>query len=182
MWRNPVGVLRCIVGCLKIYNNGYPVAAAFIHDNVGAGNPIVTLAAGPQGNSEGQVLNISFQGIFQARKAHIILVKHIIIPSKLVGSISTSELNILATLYVNIPIVGRIELVKLVGSLLDEGVTENVNLAIAKGSVNVKARTNAVGKHDLYINLNLDIKFVKTFNTGDLKLLSLPYAHFHYNF
>jgi len=86
-------------------------------------------------------------------------------------------MGISATLYAKIPFAGRIKLAEFKGSLIS-GISVKINLALAKGSAVVSAKPNASGKHDLYINLKLKIKFVKEFNTGDIKLFGLPYVHF----
>jgi len=50
------------------------VARAFIHDNVGSGDPIVALPVSFGLKSEGSGLDVSFLGIFQVRKLDIFIV------------------------------------------------------------------------------------------------------------
>ena len=88
----------------------------------------------------------------------------------------SDKLFISATLYAKIPYIGRVELVKAVGSLLGAGVPVNINLVLASGSATVKAQKTASAlNYDLFINLSAKIKFVNNIKTGDLKLLTLPY-------
>lgn len=54
---------------------GPPVVTSFIHDNVGAGNPIVTVASLSSATSEGNTLDITFLGIFEVRKLDIFYCK-----------------------------------------------------------------------------------------------------------
>ena len=87
------------------------------------------------------------------------------------------QMGISAKLYVKIPFVGRLQLADLQGTLTT-GTQVQVNLFLASGTVTLFAKPNASGRHDLYINLVLTIKYLKKYNTGDIKLFGLPYARF----
>ena len=50
------------------------VATSFIHDNVGAGDPIVALPVSFGIRSEGNTLDVGFLGIFQVRKLDLFIV------------------------------------------------------------------------------------------------------------
>lgn len=90
----------------------------------------------------------------------------------MVGSIDP-ELSMSGSLYAKIPFVGRTVLANLKGSL-DTGVTQNIDNPLAKGTVTFTTKQNSSGRHDLYANIDLDVKFVKKFSTGTIKLFTLP--------
>lgn len=133
------------------------VAASFIHDNVVAGNPVVTVQGffGPK--SETITLDINFLGVFQ-----------------LAGTYLSKDTSISAIFYFNIPFNGRLRLAEING-VLTEGIEISIDLALAKGSVKVSAKAKTSGRHDLYIDLDLAVKFLKEFHTGEMKLFELPF-------
>jgi hypothetical protein len=49
-----------------------------------------------------------------------------------------------------------------------------INAVLAKGEAGLKAVGNDDGKHDLFINLTLDIILVGRITSGDFKLITLP--------
>ncbi|KAG6856091.1 hypothetical protein H0H87_007531 [Tephrocybe sp. NHM501043] len=73
---------------------------------------------------------------------------------QLVGTYNPTTLDIHATFYAKIPIMGRIEVTKLQGNLKD-GITSNVNLVLAKGTVGLRL----AGKQ-VICDVDLDIKFI----------------------
>ncbi|KAJ7073737.1 hypothetical protein C8F01DRAFT_1242040 [Mycena amicta] len=90
------------------------------------------------------------------------------------GSVDPSSFSAAVTLYVNIPLAGRVSLTKIQGSLLT-GITANINVVLASGNAVLSATPNGSGKHDLYIEAVLSITFVGDFKTpGRFKILTLP--------
>ncbi|KAF8188912.1 hypothetical protein K438DRAFT_1972094 [Mycena galopus ATCC 62051] len=90
------------------------------------------------------------------------------------GSVDPSSLSASITLYVKIPLAGRVSLTKIEGSLIN-GLIANINVVLASGQAVLSAQVNGNGKHDLFINASLDIRFVGTFKTpGNFKILTLP--------
>jgi len=81
-----------------------------------------------------------------------------------------SELTISATLYVNFPFVGRIDIAKIEGDLR-AGFTIDSTQVLATGSASFSS-----AKHDLYIDLSQRIKYFGKLSTnGNLKLISFPF-------
>lgn len=91
---------------------------------------------------------------------------------QMVGSIDP-KLSMSALLYAKIPFVGKITLANLKGSL-DAGVTQNINIILAKGTVTFTTQQSLPGRHDLYTSISLDVKFVKSISAGTVKLFTLP--------
>jgi hypothetical protein len=101
---------------------------------------------------------------------------------KLKGSVVLTNLSASVALFVRVPIAGRIQLVTIGGSLTGDGVTAKVNLVLAKGTVTLYAKENGSGNHDLYIKVDLEIKFIRKISSGEHKLVTLPYVHLFGNF
>ncbi|KAJ7216881.1 hypothetical protein C8J57DRAFT_1255084, partial [Mycena rebaudengoi] len=94
---------------------------------------------------------------------------------QLSGSVDPSSLSASVTLYVNIPLAGRVSLTKLEGNLLT-GITANINVVLATGQAVLTSQSNGSGKQDLMIQASVTITFVGTFNTpGKVKILTLPF-------
>lgn len=86
-----------------------------------------------------------------------------------------TTLTVAAGLFVKIPIAGRVRISSIEGSLLNgAGVTAEINAIVAKGSAKLTAHRNDQGKHDLYIDLTLSVKFIGSISSGNLRLLTLP--------
>ena len=91
---------------------------------------------------------------------------------QLVGSID-AELTCSASFYVKIPYVGRTILANLNGDLAS-GITVDISLALATGTATLTTEENSSGTHDLYIDANVNVKFVGNVATGKLLLSTLP--------
>ncbi|KAJ7743074.1 hypothetical protein B0H14DRAFT_3514945 [Mycena olivaceomarginata] len=90
------------------------------------------------------------------------------------GSVDPASLSASITLYVNIPLAGRVSLTKVEGSLIT-GITANIDVVLAKGKAVLSAQVGPSGKHDQYIQASLSIRFVGDFNTpGNFRILTLP--------
>ena len=76
--------------------------------------------------------------------------------------------------YAKIPFVGRIRLAGLNGDLASGSITADINLALATGTVALTTEWNSSGTRDLYINADVDIKYIGKVSTGKLFLLTLP--------
>ncbi|KAJ7580384.1 hypothetical protein C8J56DRAFT_1103404 [Mycena floridula] len=107
-------------------------------------------------SSKQSALDLSFLGIFH-----------------LTGSIDPTSLSTSLTLYVSVPIWGRVNIAEIKGGLI-EGIVVKVDVKLAKGTVNLNTKSVAGGKHDLYIKASLDISILGHFDTGDLNLFTLP--------
>ncbi|KAJ7574923.1 hypothetical protein C8J56DRAFT_1124779 [Mycena floridula] len=129
---------------------------SFIHDFVNSESQIVAVQTYNATSSAQSAIDLSFLGIF-----HI------------AGSIDPTSLSASLTLYVSIPIWGRVNIAEIAGSLIT-GITVQVDVKLAKGRVTVSTKVAAGGKHDLYIKATLDISIVGHFDTGELKLFTLP--------
>ncbi|KAJ6560588.1 hypothetical protein DFH09DRAFT_1083454 [Mycena vulgaris] len=143
----------CSAECL-LRLDVYPVLQNFINDFVDsdAGTvAIQTLAANQY------TVDVSFLNILQVS-----------------GSVDPSSLSASITLYVNIPLAGRVSLEKLEGSLIT-GITANINVVLVQGTAVLTAQVGPSGKHDLFIQASLTIQFVGTIKTpGNFKILTLP--------
>ncbi|KAF7290804.1 hypothetical protein MIND_01321400 [Mycena indigotica] len=94
---------------------------------------------------------------------------------ELSGNVDPSSLSASVTLYVKIPLAGRISLTKIEGSLIN-GITANINVILASGRATISAPVGPSGKHDLTIDATLSIQFVGDFGTGGKhKILTLPF-------
>lgn len=121
------------------------------------GDKVIIPSYNPVTSKEYEV-SVGFLGIFE-----------------LVGSISPTTLTIAAALFVRVPIAGRVRLVGIQGSLTGpNGLRVAVNAVIASGSVTLQAKKSAVGKYELWITLDLQIKFVGRI-TDSVRLLILPF-------
>lgn len=93
------------------------------------------------------------------------------IGTKLEGAIAPINIGISATLYVKVPLWGRVKITSLFG-ILKQGINLDINILVASGTVGLKL----VG-HDVHIIVRLSVKFVGEIN-GDVKLFTLPYVLF----
>ncbi|KAF7321193.1 hypothetical protein HMN09_00207800 [Mycena chlorophos] len=126
---------------------------AFTVDSANGTVAVQTLAANSAYN-----IDVSFLGIIT-----------------LTGSIDPSSLSCSLTLYVNIPLAGRVSLAKITGSLIT-GVTAQISVVLVTGTANLNAKLGSSGKHDLYINAGLSITFIGSWNTpGEFKIMTLPF-------
>lgn len=101
------------------------------------------------------------------------IVNQIIIPHKLVGTISPENiLDISAVLFAKIPYAGQIEHARIDGPLT-AGLKFGVNVVLAKGSGQLSAKPDGAGNYDLYISLHVDLKFLARFDVDDLKLIRI---------
>jgi hypothetical protein len=91
-----------------------------------------------------------------------------------VASITPSNLFISAQLFVKAPIVGRINLTGISGSLVDgQGVKAQFNVKVASGNITLHAKKNGK-KHDLYVSYALHVALVGNIKGNDFKLVTLP--------
>ena len=94
---------------------------------------------------------------------------------QLVGSIDPTTLTISAVLYANVPIIGRVRLTGIEGSLLGGGVSIDINVVVADGKATFTASKNSAGKYELFVDAYLDIKFYGKISTnGKVRILTLP--------
>ncbi|KAJ7021540.1 hypothetical protein C8F04DRAFT_1195303 [Mycena alexandri] len=91
------------------------------------------------------------------------------------GTIDPEMLAVSASLYVRVPVAGRVKITSLTGSLLS-GVSAQINVVVASGSATLTAVPNpSTGKHDLMINASAEVALIGKVTTGGpIKLLSLP--------
>jgi hypothetical protein len=86
------------------------------------------------------------------------------------------KLTISAVLYYKIPIAGRVKVVDIQGPLGGTGTEASVNpdFKAVTGNVRAYAKENGSGKHDLYVDLNLDVKILNRgrVDNANLKLLT----------
>jgi hypothetical protein len=133
------------------------IAKAFIHDHIKPGAQSVVLPKHFSVLSKEYSFDLHFLRVLE-----------------LVGSILIADLTISATLYASLPRVGRVKLITIHGSLKGAGVTAKINNRLAKGSVTLYVKQNGSGSHDLYIKVDLTIKFIGHIG-GDYKLVTLPF-------
>ncbi|TFK72118.1 hypothetical protein BDN72DRAFT_895098 [Pluteus cervinus] len=145
----------------------YRLLSAFLEDFVEK-NPVcegpglrVVIPAQYNANNSGQYsIDVYFLSIFE-----------------LVGSILPGDLALSVVLYVSLPLIGRVQLTSLKGSLLDAGVTATIGVSgVAKGSATIYAKPVDGGNHALYADLYAEIIFVGTFSQNGIYLLTLPYV------
>ncbi len=92
----------------------------------------------------------------------------------MVASITPSNLFLSAQLFAKIPIVGRVNLTKISGSLVDgQGVKAQFNLKVASGNITLSAKKNG-NKHDLFVSYALHISIVGNIKGNNFKLVTLP--------
>ncbi|KAJ7595343.1 hypothetical protein C8J56DRAFT_883565 [Mycena floridula] len=96
---------------------------------------------------------------------------------QLVGTLDPIDLWVAAELFIIVPVVGRVKVTSIRGSLLKKGasVTANIDVVLAKGTAILTAPSNSNGTHDLMIEASAEIKIVGTATTGGrIKLVTLP--------
>jgi hypothetical protein len=125
--------------------------------------PVAHFLAVDDSKSSQYHVSISFLGVFS-----------------LDGSVDPKNLKITAELFVQVPIAGRVSISKVQGSLGSKaGVKVKINAVVAKGKATLTAEKddgNEKGKHDLYIDVNINVKGVGDVNSkGKLRLLTLPF-------
>ncbi|GAB1526255.1 hypothetical protein RhiTH_009422 [Rhizoctonia solani] len=92
------------------------------------------------------------------------------------GTIVPEKLAVKVSLYVSVPLAGRVKITSLEGSLNSaEGVTAKINVAVASGSAKLFTKDEG-GKHALYINAQVKVQLVGTKTVPDTRLLLLPYV------
>ena len=92
----------------------------------------------------------------------------------MVASITPINLFLSAQLFVKVPIVGRVNLTKISGSLLDkQGVNGQFNAKVASGNINLHVKMNG-NLHDLLVSYVLKIPRVGQIQGKDVKLGTLP--------
>ena len=78
-------------------------------------------------------------------------------------------------LYAKIPIIGRVRLTGIEGSLLGGGVSVDIDVVVANGKATFTASKNSAGKYELFVDAYLDVKFVGKISTdGKIRLFTLP--------
>ncbi|KAJ7586323.1 hypothetical protein C8J56DRAFT_1165386 [Mycena floridula] len=125
---------------------------SFISDFVISESQIVAVQTYNAASSKQFAIDLSFLGILT-----------------LVGSIDPRSLTAALTLYVNFPLWGRVNIAEIAGSLIT-GIAVQVDVILAKGTVKLYVKDRV-----LYINAALDLKFLGHFETGDLRLIPLPF-------
>ncbi|KAJ7898484.1 hypothetical protein B0H13DRAFT_2337420 [Mycena leptocephala] len=129
---------------------------SFINDFVNSTDSVTAIQTFSTSASQ-YTVDVSFLNIFQVS-----------------GSVDPASLSASITLYVNIPLAGRVSLTKVEGSLIT-GITASINVVLATGKAVLSAQVGPSGKHDLYIQASLSIRFVGDFNTpGNFRILTLP--------
>jgi hypothetical protein len=103
---------------------------------------------------------------------------------KLKGSITfaNSDISGSAGLYVNIPLIGSVQLITIGGDLDGGGVGVTINVIVAQGTATLFARKNGSGTHDLYIAVQISVEFIGNVANDQIDLGALPYIHFFGNF
>jgi hypothetical protein len=101
---------------------------------------------------------------------------------KIKGSIVIADLSVSVTLYAKVPVAGRVQLTTIRGSLKGQGITAKINVKIAQGTATLYVKQNSSGNHDLYIRIQLKVKFIGNIGGGEYKLVTLPYVYFFGNF
>ncbi|KAJ7448529.1 hypothetical protein FB451DRAFT_1567226 [Mycena latifolia] len=97
-------------------------------------------------------------------------------PLELVGTLDPADLSVAASLYVRVPVAGRIKITGVKGSLANGGSIEaNIDVVLAHGKATLTAPDNGSGKHDLTIDATITISMVGDIKTGAIKLLTLPF-------
>jgi hypothetical protein len=92
---------------------------------------------------------------------------------EVVGSIGKDvKRSVSCSLYVKIPILGRVKISSLTGSLASGGaqVKATINVRVAKGSASLFLK----GK-DLYLGIAIKVQFIGEINQREVKLLTLPF-------
>ena len=101
---------------------------------------------------------------------------------KLKGSIAIADLSVSVTLSAKVPVAGNIQLGTIHGSLKGAGITTTIKVKIAQGKATLYVKENGSGSHDLYIKIDLKVKFIGHVGGGEYKLVTLPYVNFFGNF
>lgn len=84
------------------------------------------------------------------------------------GAVDTTTLTISATLYVRVPLWGRVKITSISGSLT-EGIKLSINVLVASGTIGLRL----VNGKEVRFMVDLDVKFVGKIN-DDIKLFTLP--------
>jgi hypothetical protein len=95
----------------------------------------------------------------------------LLIHEQLEGSIDIGTLTLSATLYVRVPLWGRVKIISISGNLR-EGIKLSINVLVASGTIGLRLD----GK-DLRFLVDLEVKFVGKIK-DDIKLFTLPYVSF----
>lgn len=95
---------------------------------------------------------------------------------QLAGSIDPATMTTSSSLSVKVPFAGYVRIGDLSGSLLDNGVSLNIDTTIARGKVTLNAQksSDSSGAYNLYIQLALDVKLVGKIDSGNYPLVQLP--------
>ncbi|CCO31455.1 hypothetical protein BN14_05497 [Rhizoctonia solani AG-1 IB] len=89
------------------------------------------------------------------------------------GTVDPENLAVKASLYVSVPLAGRVKITSLEGSL-KTGVTAKINVAVASGSANLHIKEEG-GKNVLYVNAKVKVRLVGEKNIPDTRLVTLPF-------
>ncbi|KAF8748071.1 hypothetical protein RHS01_11072 [Rhizoctonia solani] len=88
------------------------------------------------------------------------------------GTVNPTQLYIEAILYGRVPLLGRIEIISLKGSLI-EGVKAGIDIALAKGEVTLKLKQEN-GEKVVYVDLSVSLMGLGTKTVNDCWLFPLP--------
>ncbi|GAB1527880.1 hypothetical protein RhiTH_011068 [Rhizoctonia solani] len=88
------------------------------------------------------------------------------------GTVNPTQLYIEAILYGRVPLLGRIEIISLKGSLI-EGVKAGIDIALAKGEVTLKLKQEN-GEKVVYVDLSVSLMGLGTKTVNDCRLFPLP--------
>ncbi|CAE6446064.1 unnamed protein product [Rhizoctonia solani] len=91
------------------------------------------------------------------------------------GTINPDNLEIRSTLFLTVPLVGKVTLVNFQGSLIS-GIAESVDIYVAQGSVRLYAKPqgNEFPLCALFIDLSLSVKFIGSTNVDNFRIVDLP--------
>ena len=101
--------------------------------------------------------------------AFVIFSHALLIPAKLEGVTDPANLDTHTTLYIRVPLWGRVKLTSLSGNL-EYGINSSINNLIASGNVGLK-----LAGLDVYIRVDLDVKFAGRIK-DDCKLFTPMYV------
>ncbi|KAF8550543.1 hypothetical protein OG21DRAFT_1513878 [Imleria badia] len=90
------------------------------------------------------------------------------------GSINPGSLTTSGSLSLKLPFADNVRISDLNGSLLD-GVTLNINTAIASGKATFTAEKYSSEQHDFYIDIDLNVNLEGMISSSKLNLLTLPF-------
>ncbi|CAE6439344.1 unnamed protein product [Rhizoctonia solani] len=89
------------------------------------------------------------------------------------GTIEPEKLAVKASLYVSVPLAGRVKITSLEGSLIT-GVTAKINVAVASGSANLFIKKEG-GKNVLYVSAKVKVQLVGEKSVPETRLVTLPF-------